>query len=199
MQTSVRSSKSGAAVYLKLQLSKTSADFLQDVPDGKFVDFETVQLWGQDRIAVESDIRTASVSFGTFDLPLFDEFSSSFFDKVSSSFFIGFSQTEFDADVVFQSGPAVSIRDSIPEVYFDIGLWYQSTDKLKLGFVMAFTRNTSGGGYSDIYLSLDYKLRSHMELVVGVRDFFYDYNNSCSASTLFFESRCPFIVLNFPF
>ena len=199
VQTSFPISKSEAPVYLKLQLSKTRADFLQDVPDGKFVDFENIQLWGPDSIAVESVIRTTSVSFGTFDLPLFADFSSSFLDKVSSSFFIGFSQTEFDADVVFQSGPAVSIRDNVPEVYFDIGLWYQSTDKLKLGFVMAFTRNTTVGGYSDIQLSLNYQLHPHMELAVGLRDFFYDYNNSGSASTLFVESRGPFIVLNFPF
>lgn len=177
--------------YLKLQSLKTSANFLQSVPSGKFIDFENIQLWGPESISVESGISTASVSIGSLDLEISDVFSS--------SFFIGLSQSEFDADIVFQSGPAVSIRDRVLEAYVDIGLWYQLTDKLKLGLMLALTRNINIGGYSDAQLFLNYQLFPHMEVMVGVHDFFYDYNRSGSASTLFIESRGPFITLNFPF
>lgn len=191
LQTSFPITESEAPVYLKLQALKTSADFSQHVPDGKFIDFENIQLWGPDSITVESEISTASVSFGTFELMMMDDFSS--------SFFIGLSQTEFNADIAFQSGPAVSISDRLYELYFDIGFWHQTTEKLKLGLIMAFAINTHISTYSDIQLSLNYKLAPHVELVAGLRDFYYYYGEGDSRSSLIIDSRGPFVGLNFPF
>lgn len=191
VQASFPITKSEAPVYLKLHSLKTSADFLQTVPDGKFIDFKNIQVWGPDSVAVESDIRTSSVSFGTFDLMGKDEFST--------SFFIGLSQTDFDADIVFQSGPAVNLKDKLHELYFDMGFWYQTTEKLKLGFVLAFGISGNISTYSDIQLSFNYKLLPHMELVAGLRDFYYYYGESDSSSSLNIDSRGLFFGLNFPF
>ncbi|MDH3342174.1 MAG: hypothetical protein OEM07_00465 [Gammaproteobacteria bacterium] len=191
LQTSFPVSEGENPVYFKLQSLKTSADFSHRIPDGKFIDFENIQLSGPDSVSVESDIRTTAASFGTFELMTMNDFSS--------SFFIGFSHTELDAEIAFLSGSAVNKRDQINELYFDVGFWYQAIEELKLGFVMAFGINGNISTYSDIQLSLNYKLLPHMELVAGFRDFYYYYGEGDSTSNLIIDSRGPFMVLNFPF
>lgn len=191
LQTSFPITQSGAPVYLKLRGSRTSADFVSLVPDGKYIFFEDIQLTGPGSIAVESDISTMSVSVGFFE-PLMDS-------QFTGSAFLGVSQTQFDADLAFQDGPQLSIRDRIREAYVDMGFWYQATDKFKLGMMFALSMNADVSGYSEVEFFLGYKLFSHMELAVGLRDFTYDYNEGESRSTLRVQSRGPFIMLNFPF
>jgi len=191
VQTSFPVTSSEDPVYLKLRASRTSAEFLQQVPDGKYIFFQDIQITGSDRIAVESDIATTSISFGIFDFMMADKFTT--------SVFIGASQTRFNADVAFQSGASVDIRDRIREAYLDMGLWYRPTDRLKLGLMFAMSMSADISGYNEIELSLSYKLFSHLEVAAGLRDFVYNYNEGDSRSSLHIESKGPFVMLYFPF
>ncbi|MFC1589375.1 hypothetical protein ACFL3P_03790 [Pseudomonadota bacterium] len=180
-----------APVYLKLRASRTSADFSQDIPDGKYVFFEDLQITGPDGVTVESDIDTASISIGFLD--------DAGIDRLSMAIFLGVSQTRFNADVFFQSGPSVMIRDRIRELYLDAGIWYEVADRLKLGLAYALSMNADVSGLIELELSLSYRLLSHMEITVGLRDFTYNYNEGESRSSLWVQSKGPFVMLNFPF
>lgn len=113
--------------------------------------------------------------------------------------FLGVSQTRFNADVFFQSGPSVMIRDRIRELYLDAGIWYEVADRLKLGLAYALSMNADVSGLIELELSLSYRLLSHMEITVGLRDFTYNYNEGESRSSLWVQSKGPFVMLNFPF
>jgi hypothetical protein len=192
VQTSFPITKSETPLYLKLRTSKIRADFSQLVPDGKYIFYEDIQITGPDAIDVDSDITATSISLGFVDNALPGK-------KFSIAVFIGVSKTDFNADVIFQSGPRVFVRDNIKELYLDAGLWYEVAERLRIGLALAMSMNADISGMNEVELALSYRMFTHLELAIGLRDFTYNYNEGDSRSGITVQSRGPFVSLNFPF
>ena len=192
VQTTFPVTGDASPIYLKLKTSKVRADFLQEVPDGKYIFFQDIQVTGPDAVSVESDISTTTLGLGFID-------SAKSVEKLSIAVFIGASQTDFSADVFFQSGSNIHVRDNIKELYIDGAIWYEFADRLKAGLAYALSMNADVSGFDEIDLFLNYLLFPHLELAIGLRDYTYRYNEGDSRSGIEVQSRGPFISLNFPF
>jgi hypothetical protein len=176
---------------IKIRYTEASGDFSQEIPEGKVVDFEDLQLTGPDQVQAETNLTTASISYGRVGQTIRENFYMSAFG--------GISRTNFEIDMESASGQSSSVRNKSFEVYVDLGIYYVPAPFLTAGIEAAFSRNLSLSGITEWGAVLKFRPFKQMEIIGGYRWFKYDYFTTEHDSGIIVELDGPFLGLEFFF
>jgi len=190
LQTTFPVSDKDDAYLIKLRAMTTEGEFANTIPDGKIIDFEDIQIVGPDEITGDMRITTGSVSFGVLDDLMADKFFMSAFAGVATTRFKGNFQT--------QSGINSEIENNTFEVYVDLKVMRELTEKINAGVSAAFGRNLDLSGTSAVDILINFETGRHMEIEAGYRWFTYDYLSEENDSGVEIDLNGPFIAVNFP-
>ena len=190
LQTTFPVSDKEDAYLVKLRAMTTEGEFAHTIPDGKIIDYEDIQIVGPDEVTGEMRISTGSVSFGVLDDLMADRFFM--------SAFAGIATTRFKGNFKTQSGITSEIENNTFEVYVDLKVMRELSEKVNAGVSAAFGRNLDLSGTSAVDILINFETGRHMEVEAGYRWFKYDYLSEENDSGVEIELNGPFIAVNFP-
>ena len=176
---------------IKIRYTRAKGEFVQEIADGKVVDFEDFQLTGPDQVSAITDVTTASISYGRIGETLRHNFFM--------SGFAGISRTNFEIDMESESGLTTGVRNRSFEVYADLGVYHMFVPYLTAGLEAAFSRNLSLSGITEWGAILKFRPSRQMEIIGGYRWFKYDYFTTDYDSGIIVELNGPFIGLDLSF
>ena len=179
---------------IKLRGSRTSGDYSQDVPDGKMILIEDVQIRGPTYVDGSTDLTYASVAIGTSDMSLGRAVS----DKWRGSLFLGVAQTNMDL-ILRHEGNTYKTSDRTTEMYMQWGILYAFHPSVHGGGSWSFSLGPDLTGISEFDLKLHYALFEHLEIMGGYRWLKYNYYVEDDESIIHVDFKGPFIGLALPF
>ena len=176
---------------IKIRYTRAKGEFVQEIADGKVVDFEDFQLTGPDQVSAITDVTTASISYGRIGEAIRHNFYVSAFG--------GINRTNFEIDMESESGLTTGVRNRSFEVYADLGVYHLLVPYLAVGLEAAFSRNLSLSGITEWGAIVKFRPSRHMEIIGGYRWFKYDYFTTDYDSGIIVELNGPFIGLDLSF
>lgn len=186
---------------LKLRASRVSGDYSQEVPSGKLIVIDDVQIWGPAPVAGTTDLTYGSISYGTDDIFADDSLFSEgdiLEGKLGANAYLGLAQTLLDLTLVHDD-TTYRISDRTTEMYLQAGLWYAITPSFHVAGSYAGSIGADLTGINEIDLKVDYALFKYLQIMVGYRWLQYDYLVEEEESSVRVRFDGPFVGLYIPF
>jgi hypothetical protein len=184
-------SDDGYSERIKVRVTGANGQFGQEIAEGKIIDLENFQLTGPDYVDLTTELTTASISYGSVGKVLREDF----FMAASA----GVSRTNFEIDMVSESGAVTGVRNKTFEAYVDLGIYYELLPFMNAGIEAAFSRNLSLSGFTEWGLIMDFRPMKQMAFIWGYRWFKFDYFTTDYDSGIIVELNGPFFGLDFLF
>lgn len=181
------------ALRLKMRASSVKADFTQNIPDGKIVDFKQHTFSGPETLNGSSTIDFASLTIGSEGVNPESQ--------VRSSIYMGVSYTDLALELE-TTGQQASTHDNFAGLYIDFGIYWQANPRIYAGIQVADTLHISSDVLSrltEIELLANYQLLSSLDVMAGYRWWQFQYSTDKYDSGIELDLSGPFIGLNLHF